>query len=134
QRQGDAGGEAALGRLEPPVAVAFVGEDVARHHHLPAADSLAGRSAIGVILGPAHAHLLEVAVAVARLRDRQDGARAVLLGDPDPGQAVAALLDDDAADVAEQRGFIAGALQRAARLAEPAQRPPHALELDLGLA
>ena len=130
-RQGDAGLVAMPERDVAPGRHLGIAQVVLVDLWLAAADGCAGRSAAQFrVRVPADLDVGQVTVVRTPGHQWPDRLAGVLFGTADPGHAVAAGLDHDAADVAQQFGLGVGAGQREVAVAQQAQR---ALHLVFGL-
>jgi hypothetical protein len=128
--QGGAAGEAARPGGLPPGREVGVGVRALRHRRSPGADGRAAGAPAARRVAPEDVGLRDVAVVHPGVGDGPHRAALVVLGDPHPGQRVAALGDQDAADRALEGDLVLGGRHGVVHGAEDAlgaDRPPQRL-------
>ena len=118
-------GVPALERLGAPRGERRIGGRVLHDLLLSRPDARPRRSPAAVGVGPAHVDGLQVALVDSGLRHGRHGLRLVVFRTAHPAEAIARLVDDDAADLIEPGGFVRGADQG---LVAAAQRPVCAID------
>lgn len=107
--QGDGGVVTALEGLIAPWLHAGIGGEVLGDLNLSCADGAASGTAAGIDVAPGDADVVEVAFFKAEVGDGNDGPARLVLCKADPGHAIAAGFDEDAAVLGEQVLFGLGA-------------------------